>query len=92
MMTLEMITNKLDTVREDVEYTVFGDLIDVTILDFEGFTEDWEEVERQLEDGEAVNRVLDWLEEHADRVEGHYYKDLYFGEYKLTIGYASFDI
>lgn len=91
-MTLERIIEKLETVAQDVDYVVLDKRIDVTILDFDGFTEDWEEVERELEDEEGVDELLDWLEEQADEIEGDYYKDFHFGEYTVTVGYASFDI
>ena len=37
-------------------------------------------------------QVLDWLEEQADKIEGHYYKDYLLGEYIVKLGYASMDI
>lgn len=92
MKTMEMIIAKLDTIRDDSYYFVNGNSIDLTINDFEGFDDDWGEVERELVDEEAVMDVLDWLEENADRTEGDYYHDYYFGDIVVTVGYSSFDI
>ena len=93
MKTMEMIIAKLDTIRDDSYYFVDGNSIDLTIDDFEGFDDDWCEVEREFVDEEAVMDVLDWLEENADRTEGDYYcHDYYFGDIVVTVGYSSFDI
>lgn len=92
MKTMEMIIAKLDTIANDSDYFVNGNFIDLTIDDFEGFDDDWDEVERELVDEEAVMEVLDWLKENADRTEGDYYHDYYFGDIVVTVGYSSFDI
>lgn len=91
-MTLEMITKKLDTIAQDTDYIVLGNTIHLTVEDFAGFDEDFEEIERELIDEIAVMQVLDWLEEQADKIEGHYYKDYLLGEYIVKLGYASMDI
>jgi hypothetical protein len=80
MMTMEMITAQLDRVLEDVSYEVHEDYIDLTIEDFGGYDKHWREIEREFVDEDAVDEVLDWLEEHADKVEGDFYRYYYFGE------------
>ena len=61
-MTIETITAQLDRISADSWYSVDDDYIDLTIDDFEGFDEDWGEVEREFVDADAVEEVLDWLE------------------------------
>ena len=92
MMTMEMITAQLDRALEDVSYEVHEDYIDLTIEDFGGYDKHWREIEREFVDEDAVDEVLDWLEEHADKVEGDFYRYYYFGEIVVKMGYASFDI
>lgn len=92
MKTMEMIIAKLDTIRDDSYYFVNDKSVNLTINDFEGFDDDWSEVEREFVDEDAVMDVLDWLEENADRTEGDYYHDYYFGDIVVTVGYSSFDI
>lgn len=92
MMTLEMITAKLDTIAQDSWYDVDGNEVALTINDFEGFDEDWNEVDREFVDEDAVDEVLEWLEQNADRVEGDFYKYYYFGDIEVCVGATSFDI
>jgi hypothetical protein len=91
-MTIENIIAQLDRISADSSYDVNDNCIELTIDDFEGFDEDWSEVEREFEDDNAVEEVLDWLEEHADRVEGDFYCYYYFGDIVVEVGYTSFDI
>ena len=92
MMTLEMITAKLDTIAQDSWYEVDGNEVALTINDFEGFDEDWNEVDREFVDEDAVEEVLEWLEQNADRVEGDFYQYYYFGDIEVCVGATSFDI
>ena len=92
MMTLEMITEKLDTIAQDSWYSVGNNAIILTINDFEGFDENWNEVDREFVDEDAVDEVLEWLEENADRVEGDFYQSYFFGDIEVCVEYTSFDI
>lgn len=92
MMTLEMITAKLDTIAQDSDYSVSNNEITLTIDDFEGFDEDWNEIDREFVDEDAVDEVLEWLEENADRKEGDFYQSYFFGDIEVCVGYTSFDI
>jgi hypothetical protein len=92
MMTLEMITTKLDTIVKDSWYEVDGNEITLTINDFEGFDDDWCEVDREFADEDAVEEVLVWLERNADRVEGDLYQSYFFGDIEVCVGATSFDI
>ena len=92
MMKMEQIIEKLETIKTDIEYYVSKNEIEVIINDFEGFSEGYEEIERELEDSEKVEKVLEWLEENAEEVEGEYYHYYHFGDIVVKVGYASFDI
>ena len=64
----------------------------LTLEDFEGFDDDWNEVEREYENEEAVDGLLDWLEARcAERGEILCIRYV-FADVQLTFGYASFDI
>lgn len=91
-MTIETITAQLDRISADSWYDVNDNYINLTINDFEGFNDDWNEVDREFVDEEAVNEVLDWLEENAGYVDGDFYRYCYFDEIVVVIGYTSFDI
>jgi hypothetical protein len=91
-MTIENIIAQLDRISADSSYNVNNNYIELTIDDFEGFDEDWSEVDRELEDDIGVEEVLDWLEENADSVEGDFYCYYHFGDIVVEVGYTSFDI
>lgn len=92
MKTMEMIIAKLDTIAEDSYYFVNNNHIDLTIDDFEGFDENWSEVDREFVDADTVEEVLEWLEENADCIDGDFYHYYHFGEIVVKVGYTSFDI
>ena len=91
-MTIETIIAQLDRISTDSYYDVSDNHIDLTIDDFEGFDEDWHEIDREYDDPEAVEEVLEWLEENADFVDGDFYRYYHFGEIVVEVGYTSFDI
>lgn len=92
MMTYEEVMALLETLGEDVStYTTCEGDLHVTVEDFEGFDEDWEEVERDY-DEDAVDAVYEALCEGCASVEGDFYHYLQFEGFILVWGYASFDI
>lgn len=91
-MTIEIITAQLDRISEDSWYDVDDNRINLTINDFEGFDDDWSEMDREFVDAKAVEEVLDWLEENANSVEGDSYEYYHFDDIVVEVGYTSFDI
>lgn len=91
-MTIEIITAQLDRISEDSWYDVDDNRINLTINDFEGFDDNWSEMDRELVDAKAVEEVLDWLEENADSSEGDFYEYYHFGDIVVEVSYTSFDI
>ena len=91
-MTIEMITAQLDRISAGSWYDVHDNHIDLTINDFDGFDDDWSEVASEFVDEDAVDEVLEWLEENADFSEGDLYEYYHFGEIIVEVGYTSFDI
>ena len=91
-MTIEIITAQLDRISEDSWYDVDDNRINLTINDFEGFDDNWSEIDREFVDAKAVEEVLDWLEENADSSEGDFYEYYHFGDIVVEVSYTSFDI
>lgn len=69
-----------------------GTVYDVTLEDFEGFNDEWEEVMRDYEREDLVDEFLNALREQALCEEGNFYYTYHFDEYAIGIGYASYDI
>ena len=92
-MTIETITTQLDRISADSWYEVTDNHIDLTIDDFEGFDENWDEVFREYVDADAVDAVLEWLEEHAEYDDGDLYRYYHFNDdIVVEVGWTSFDI
>lgn len=92
MMTREMVLELLATLGSDVDvYERMDGTIRVTVQDFEGFDEEWSEVEAG-HDEDAVDVVYERLEAEASEVEGDYYRYFQFDGFTVVWGYASMDI
>ena len=64
----------------------------LTLEDFEGFDDDWNEVEREYVNEKAVDALLDWLEANYTERKSNLYIHYVFPDFRLTFGYSSFDI
>lgn len=67
-------------------------LYDVTMEDFEGFDDEWREVDHEYADEDMVEAFFDAIEEQAVRTEGDFYTTYYFDGYAIRIGFASYEI
>lgn len=92
MMTHEMVLELLATLGDDVDVYVRQDGdVRVTVQDFEGFDDDWSEIEREF-DEDAVDAVEEHLEAEASSVEGDFYRYYHFDGFTVVWGYASMDV
>lgn len=91
-MTYQDVLERVSMV-EDVSVYEFdsGARIDLTIKDFDGFDENWREIFRDY-DVEAVDELIEWLEEHAVEVDEDFYIVYYFEGFEVHLGYGSYDI
>lgn len=66
--------------------------VDITIEDFEGFDENWEEVNRDYVNPDKISELVNYLEENGtDKVE-ELYKWYTIDNTRICLGYSSFDI
>lgn len=91
-MTREEVMNML-TANEDIEtFEHLDGEIEVTVNDFEGFDEDWEEIEREYNE-EEVEKIYNTLKENCNEyVNNSMYPKFKFENFTVTWGYASYDI
>lgn len=93
MMTREMVLELLTTLGSDVDvYERMDGTICVTVQDFEGFDEEWSEVERELDDADAVDAVFEHLVTEALDDDGDFYHYFQFNGFTVVWGYASMDV
>ena len=93
MMTREMVVEMLNALGEDAIYSMTKDGdIRVEFQDFEGFDDDWNEVDREYDDEEAVDAFFEYLEDKALEVSGDYYRYFKMDGFTVIIGWASMEI
>ena len=92
-MTKEQIIEIMDSLGEDVTYLEHKGVLYVTLEDFAGFDEDWNEVDRDYDNPEAVDDFLTMLEEASRSYDNDGYYEIYsFDGFGVRLGCASFDI
>lgn len=92
MMTRDDVIALLNTIYDDASVWVDDNgNIDVTIEDFEGFDENWDEIMRDYDEG-AVESVYEALASAAVSVTDDFYTVFNMGDFSITWGYASYDI
>lgn len=92
MMTREMMVTAIEALGADASLWEDENMLDVTFEDFEGFDDDWSEVDREYDDEEAVDAFLEMLERECVSQEGDFYVVYHFEGFDVQVGYASFDI
>ena len=94
MMTMETMKKQLKALCKDISFweNPAENTLGVTVEDFEGFDEDWDEVYADINE-DAVNTMIEWLEEHCDSHDGgSLYQYYTFGDLVVCLGWASYDI
>ena len=86
----ELVMAKLAEV-EDVSVDVRGECVYVEVQDFGGFDEDWCEIDLDY-DEDAVDGLLEWLEEQCVSSYGDFYEIYEFEGFFVKVGYASMDV
>lgn len=93
MMTREMMVATVEALGADATLWVAkSGRLDVTLENFEGFDEDWEEVYRDYDHPEAVAQFEEMLETECLSQDGDFYVTYHFDGFDVQLGYASYDI
>ena len=93
-MTYEQIINLLATAGEDLSVCKYPNRtrIYVTVVDFLGFDENYNEIYRDLDNPELVDSIKNKLMESADEVYGNFVRYFKFGDFTVVWDYSSMDI
>ena len=86
---LELVMEMLGQVA-DVRVYELGECVYVEVQDFDGFDEDWCEIDLDY-DEDAVDGLLEWLEEQCVSSYGDFYEYYEFDGFYVKVGYASMD-
>ncbi len=88
----ETLMTLIDACGNDADcYEIHG-IVYLTLHDFDGFNDDWDEIMRDYDNPNAVNALLDWLDTHCVSQNGNLYTDYFFDGFAVQLGYTSFDI
>lgn len=88
----ETLMALVDACENDVDYFEEGGMVHLTIDDFEGFDDNWNEVMRDYDNPDAVDALLDWLNENCAFKVDEFYAIYSFDDFAVQLGYTSFDI
>lgn len=90
-----MFNTMMDKVKacgDDVDIYVRDNIAHLTINDFEGFNDKWQEVYRDYDNPKAVKTLTTWLLDNCTSWEDDYYIIYHFNGFDVKLGYTSFDI
>lgn len=82
----------INACENDVYFFKGDRMIHLTINDFEGFDNNWNEIMRDYDNPNAVDALLDWLNANCVSKVNELYTTYSFDGFAVHLGYASFDI
>lgn len=87
-----IILEKINNLQEDVYFFEDGNVINITINDFDGYYEDGEEKPRNFLNPKGVEELITYLTYNSKSTEPDFYTRYIFEEFEVALGYASYDI
>lgn len=91
MMTKEMILELMNSCKDILVNEYSDDYIDVTIDDFAGFDDEWNEVYNDINE-EQIDSILETLDKECIRKVDDLYVHYYLDGFMVCVGWSSFDI
>ena len=76
----------------DVDYYIYENELNIDFNDFDGFDDEWNEVEREYTNENLVNKILNYIETNATLIKDSLYQTYQLDDKTIVIGYTSFDI
>lgn len=77
---------------EDVYINETEDIIHLDFNDFEGFDENYEEVDREYVFPEKVDKLYNFLKDNCKEHIMDFYQTFVFEDFNVKVGFTSFDI
>lgn len=76
----------------DVDYYTYENELNIDFNDFDGFDDEWNEVEREYTNENLINKILNYIETNATLIKDSLYQTYQLDDKTIVIGYTSFDI
>ena len=92
MMTIENVRALVEALGDDAMVYGTGNTLHITLCDFGGFDDAWNELDREYDNPEAVTNLLAILQTEAVEVEENLYTTYRFNGFSVRVGYESFDM
>ncbi len=86
------VMTMINACKDDVDFEIEQNTIYLTVNDFCGFDEDWNEIMRDYDHPEEVSTLLDWLDNNCISQTDELYVVYSFNEFAVHLGFTSFDI
>ena len=86
------VMTMIDACKNDVDFEIEQNTIYLTVDDFYGFDENWDEIMRDYSHPEEVNALLDWLNNNCISKTDDLYAVYSFNGFTVHLGFTSFDI
>ena len=86
------VMTMINACKDDVDFEIEQNTIYLTVDDFYGFDEDWNEIMRDYDHPEEVNILLDWLNKNCISKTKNLYVVYSFNGFTVHLGFTSFDI
>ena len=87
---MEML-KKLEEVN-DILLNTTNNKIEIDFNDFEGFNDEWEEIDRDYVNPELVDEVIAFLNNNCIAKNDNFYATYYFNNFEVMVGFTSYDI
>ena len=86
------VMTMVNACKDDVDFEIEQNTIYLTVDDFIGFDEDWNEIMRDYDHPEEVRTLLDWLDNNCISQTDDLYVVYSFDGFVVHLGFTSFDI
>lgn len=92
MMTMENVRAMAEALGDDAFVYGTADMLHITLCDFGGFDAEWNEIDREYDNPEAVATLLAMLQNEAIEIATNLYTTYRLNGFSVQLGYESFDI
>ena len=86
------VMTMINACKDDVDFEIEQNTIYLTVDDFYGFDEDWNEIMRDYDHPEEMSTLLNWLYNNCISKTDDLYVVYSFNGFTVHLGFTSFDI
>lgn len=88
---LEKMVKELSDLGDLEYYKHENGTLTIQINDFEGFGDEWNDIDREYTEPEKIEELENWLTENSEKTEKDYYTKYTINGITVFLGYTSYD-